>query len=175
MKRGQSKAQEGKMVCWELWHSGSACLRERKEVSNEQMMWKKKGNCSKMLLMSLSKLSIRTTNMSTILQSAIDDFWPEGYMLIALFEETAAEFCALSSLLLDEKPRGCVMSDTWLASESGKQFWRLSWVFVCDCVCVSSCQSGVVRTGTHFSPTVWGHFFEVRKITTILSFHFSLI
>lgn len=86
--------------------------------------------------------------MSTILQSAIDDFWLEGHMLIALFEETAAEFCGLFSLLLDEKPRGCVMSDTWLASESGKQFWRLSWVFVC--VCVSSCQCGVARTGMHF-------------------------
>lgn len=53
--------------------------------------------------MLLSKLSIRTANMSTILQSAIDDFWPEGYMLIALFEQTAAEFCGLSSLVLDEK------------------------------------------------------------------------
>lgn len=68
------------MVCWQLWRSASECLRERKEVWSEQIVRKtkkkeKKGKRSKT---SLSKLSVPTTNMSTISQSAIDDFFWGG-------------------------------------------------------------------------------------------------
>lgn len=103
-------------------------------------------------------------------------FGPRDTCWSLYLKKQLQSFVGFSSVLPDEKPRGCVMSDTWLASESAKQFWRLSWVFVCECesVCVSACQCGVMRTGMHFSPTVWGHFFEVRNVAIILSFHFSL-
>lgn len=66
-------------------------------------------------------------------------FGPRDTCWSLYLKKQLQSFVGFSSLLLDEKPRGCVMSDTWLASESAKQFWRLSRVFVCECESVCVC------------------------------------